>query len=237
MRAKVEITKYWDGIEVVKETVVSGADRSAVDEKAAKWVRENAPDPKNIAPYWTLTLKGTDKTEHLATSSLVIDYGSHVYFGRVTILQSGSPSTKPAAQIRNKTMSKKKPYSRVENGKTLRKIENELKRDAKTLAKLEAPAWYVRLREELNVELTKLVKLRDYLWVKDTKDSEVRVSDEAKAICPKALKLLLKQEKVMTTFCDILDQRLGLGWPKTPGVCECKKGKKADAKKSVKKAK
>lgn len=234
MIAKVEITKYWDGAEVLKEVVVSGADRPAVDVKVARWIRKNAPDPKNIAPYWTLTLRGTDKTEHLATSSLIIDYGSHTYFGRVTMLQSESPSTKPAAQTRNKTMSKKKPYSRVENGKTLRKIENELKRDAKTLAKLEAPAWYVRLREEFNAELTKLIKLSDYLWVKDTKDSELRVSDEAKAICPKALKLLLKQEKAMTTFCDILDQRLGLGWPKTPGVCECKK---ADAKKPVKKAK
>lgn len=226
MKAKVEITRGWDGDEVIKEIVVLDVVRTGLDIKASYWLRANAPDPRNIEPYWTLTDKDGGVT--------IVDYGSHTYFGRVTILQSESPSTKPAAQTRNKTMSKKKPYSRVENGKTLRKIENELKRDAKTLAKLEAPAWYVRLREEFNAELTKLIKLRDYLWVKDTKDSEVRVSDEAKAICPKALKLLLKQEKAMMTFCDILDQRLALGWPKTPGVCECKK---ADAKKPVKKAK
>ena len=131
-------------------------------------------------------------------------------------------------------MTKKKPYSRIETGKSIRKIETELKRDLATLSKKSAPDWYVRLVAEFNTEVIKLLKLRDFLWVKVSEDSEVLVSDEARAMCPKAFKLLLKQEKAMTTFCRILKQRIEFGWPKTPGVCECKKAdaKKADAKKA-----
>lgn len=130
-------------------------------------------------------------------------------------------------------MSKKKPYSRIENGKTLRSLEFEYKRGCKKLAKDNAPEWYVRLAEEYHCEIVKVLKLRDFLWVKDTKDSEVRLSDEAQKVCPKALKLLLKQEKVMTAFCQVLDERIKLGWPKAPANPPCKEeAKKAPAKKA-----
>lgn len=120
-------------------------------------------------------------------------------------------------------MSKKKPFSRIENGKTLRSIEFEYKRNCKTFEKEKVPAWYIRLVDEFHYEIVKVIKLRDFLWVKDTKDSEVRLSDEAQKVCPKALKLLLKQEKAMTAFCNILDERVNLGWPKDPANLPCKK--------------
>lgn len=128
-------------------------------------------------------------------------------------------------------MSKKKPYSRIENGKVLRSLAFEVKRNLKELVKVEAPEWYARLAEEYNHEVTKLVKLRDFLWVKDTKDSEVRISDEAQKVCPKALKLLIKQEKAMTAFCKVLGERIDLGWPTDPTKLPCKEAKKAPAKK------
>lgn len=130
-------------------------------------------------------------------------------------------------------MSKKKPYSRIENGKTLRSIEFEYKRNCKMFEKEKMPAWYVNLADEFHYEIVKVVKLRDFLWVKDTKDSEARLSDEAQKVCPKALKLLIKQEKAMTAYCKILNDRLTLGWPKDPANLPCKKeAKKAPAKKA-----
>ena len=36
MKAKVVITKGWNGGEVIKETVVSGANRNMLDAKASK---------------------------------------------------------------------------------------------------------------------------------------------------------------------------------------------------------
>lgn len=130
-------------------------------------------------------------------------------------------------------MSKKKPFSRIETGKMLRKLEFEYKRNCKTFTAEKTPAWYIRLADEFHDEVVKVIKLRDFLWVKDTKDSEVRLSDEAQQVCPKALKLLIKQEKVMTDFCKILDARISLGWPKSSADAPCKKApaKKAPAKK------
>ena len=227
MKAKVVITKGWNGGEVIKETVVSGANRNMLDAKASKWIRANAPDPRHIRPCWTMTIMDNDVT--------IVDYGSYTYFVRFTVLRSDSSNKKTAVTPKRKiNMTKKKPYSRIETGKSIRKIETELKRDLATLSKKSAPDWYVRLVAEFNTEVIKLLKLRDFLSVKVSEDSEVLVSDEARAMCPKAFKLLLKQEKAMTTFCRILKQRIELGWPKTPGVCECKKAdaKKADAKKA-----
>lgn len=230
MKAKVEITKGWDGDEVIKETMVSDVVRPGLDIKASHWLRTNAPDPRNIKPYWTLTDKDGD---------VIIDYGSYTYFGRFTVLQGDTSVVKPAGHSKGNKMSKKKPYSRIENGKTLRKLAADVARGTKELGKLGAPDWFVRLTEEYNAEVMKLVKLRDFIWVKDTKDSEARISDEAAKVCPKALKLLVRQADVMTKFCGILGQRVELGWPKTPGVCECKKDeKKPTAKKApAKKAK
>lgn len=240
MNAKAEITRGWDGDEVIKETVVSGADRNTLDAKASKWLRRNAPDPENIKPYWTLTLrKSEDKGPYT-----IVDYGSYTYFGRFTVLQGVTSPLKPAVQPRKIIMSKKKPYSRIENGKLIRKLSFEVAKGAKALVKNGAPEWYIRLHAEYTETVTRLAKLEDFLWVKDTKDSETRVSDEAKAVCPKAYKLLLKQAKAMFTYTEILKARVDLGWPKTPGVCECKKAPaikvvtkkalaaKADAKKA-----
>lgn len=228
MIAKVEITRGWGGDEVIKETVVSDADMNTLDIKASKWLRANVPDPRNIQPYWTMT--GKD-------GGVIVDYGSYIYFGRFTVLQGDTSVTKSAAQTRNKTMSKKKPYSRVENGKLLRKLQFEAARDTKTLVKEGAPEWFVRLHAEYIETATRLTKLEDFLWVRDIEGSDVRPSDEARAICPTAYKLLIKQVKAMLTYAKILKARVDLGWPETPGVCECKKCKKADAKKPVKKAK
>lgn len=64
MKAKVVITKGWNGGEVIKETVVSGANRNMLDAKASKWIRANAPDPRHIRPCWTMTIiKYREKTQ------------------------------------------------------------------------------------------------------------------------------------------------------------------------------
>ena len=62
MKAKVVITKGWNGGEVIKETVVSGANRNMLDAKASKWIRANAPDPRHIRPCWTMTIMDNDVT-------------------------------------------------------------------------------------------------------------------------------------------------------------------------------
>ena len=130
-------------------------------------------------------------------------------------------------------MSKKKPYSRVETGKTLRKLNTALARDTKKLTAIGAPEWFIRIVAELTSITELIVKLRDFLYVKETADSEAALSDEANAVCPKALKLLIKQEKAMTAYGKVLEERIKLGYPKTEGVCECKKvAKKTAAKKA-----
>lgn len=218
---RVQVTRGFGGTEVVAETLIRGRGLS----QAIKWLLSHVPDPQHIKPFNRYILKD---------DSVIVDYGSYTYFGFIVpVNETRNTNTKET------TMSKKKPYSRVENGKLLRKLQFEAARDAKTLVKEGAPEWFVRLHEEYIETVTRIAKLEDFLWVRDTKDSEARVSDEAKAVCPKAYKLLLKQTKAMFTYAEILKARLDLGWPKTPGVCECKKDEKKPAAKkaSVKKTK
>lgn len=220
---KVEITRGWNGESRMCATVKTITD-------ANQWIADRVPQEFKYG-YWRYTVQ----------FPRIIDYGSWTYFGRITKLEEPSDPepSKEKQNKRNKPMSKKKPYSRVENGKLLRKLQFEAARDVKTLVKEGAPEWFVRLHEEYIETVTRIAKLEDFLWVKDTKDSEARPSDEMKNVCPKATKLLLKQAKAMFTYAEILKARLDLGWPKTPGVCECKKGEKKPAAKkaSVKKAK
>lgn len=131
-------------------------------------------------------------------------------------------------------MSKKKPYSRVETGKTLRKLNTALARDTKKLTAIGAPGWFIRIVEELTYVTGLIIKLRDFLYVKETADSDAVLSDEANAVCPKALKLLIKQEKAMTAYGKVLEERIKLGYPKTEGACECKKAAKKTAAKKAK---
>ena len=121
---------------------------------------------------------------------------------------------------------KKKPYSKIENAKNLRSLMFEKKRDEKMLAKTKAPEWYARLVHEANELAERTVKLDDFLYVQETKDSESVLSAEAKAICPKSLKLLQKQLKAMAAYGKILNERIQLGFPKEPAnPAPCKKAK------------
>lgn len=129
-------------------------------------------------------------------------------------------------------MSKRKPYSRIQAGKTLRKVRAEFAHNTAALAKANAPEWYIRLAGELHDEVEKLIKLRDFIWVQDTADSAVRISDAAAGICPKALKLLTRQEKVATALCGILYERIALGWPELEDKPAGKTTKKCSAKAS-----
>ena len=121
---------------------------------------------------------------------------------------------------------KKKPYSKIENAKTLRSLMFEKKRNAKELAKAKAPEWFARLIDEANELTERTVKLDDFLYVQETKESESALSAEARAICPKSLKLLQKQLKAMAAYGKILDERIQLGFPKDPASpAPCKKAR------------
>ena len=122
-------------------------------------------------------------------------------------------------------MSKKKPFSRVDCGKTLRILRRTAVKAVEKCTKDGAPEWYIRLVEEHAEIAERVLKLDDFLYVRETKDSPPALSDEANAVCPKALKLLFKQVKAMAAYDKILISRIELGWPKEEPCA--KKAKKA----------
>lgn len=187
---------------------------------ANQWISDHTPQEFKYG-YW----------RHTINFPRIIDYGSWTYFGRVTELE-GPPDIKPNKEKqnkRNKPMSKKKPYSRVECGKILRALRRITEKAAKKYTKDGAPEWYIRLVEE-HAELSgRILKLSDFLYVQETEDSPPVLSDNANAVCPKALKLLTKQVKAMTAYDNILVSRIELGWPK-----EEPRAKKAEKAKETK---
>lgn len=114
---------------------------------------------------------------------------------------------------------KKKPYSRVQNAKTLRGLALAAKRDDKALAKEKAPDWFVRLVHELHDLDEKAIKLGDFLWVKETEDSPAVYSPEAKVLCGTMRQLMVRQHKAMWAYANILKERINLGWPKEAAEC------------------
>lgn len=120
-------------------------------------------------------------------------------------------------------MSKKKPYSRIENGKKLRELSRLTVKSVKLLEDKNAPEWFKRLNDEMLVASERLIKLQDFIWVKATADSAEELSAEYNAIkCPKARKLLLEQCKVMAKYHEVLTKRMALGWEES-NECTCKK--------------
>lgn len=212
---KVEITEGWNGKSLKSETVKTVAD-------ANQWIVDRVPRAFRDS-YW----------RHTVHFPRIIDFGSWTYFGRITELE-GPSDTEPSKEKqnkrnkrnkRNKPMSKKKPYSRVECGRLLRALRRNAEKAIKKYTKDGAPEWYIRLVEE-NAELAeRMLKLSDFLYVQETKDSPPVLSDDANAVCPKALKLLIKQAKAMSVYDKILISRIELGWPK--GEPCAKKAKKA----------
>jgi hypothetical protein len=214
---KVEITRGWDG-----ESRMCAMVKTITE--ANQWIADRVPQEFKYG-YWRYTVQ----------FPRIIDYGSWTYFGRITELEEPSDTepSKEKQNKRNKPMSKKKPYSRVECGKLLRALRRTTEKAVKKYTNDGAPEWYIRLAEEHAELAERMLKLSDFLYVQETKESAPVLSDEANAVCPKALKLLFKQVKAMATYDKILISRIELGWPKTPGVCECKKDKVA-AKKAKK---
>lgn len=127
-------------------------------------------------------------------------------------------------------MSKKKPYSKVENGKALRALSRLAVKSIKLLEDKNAPEWFKRLNEETLAASERLIKLQDFIWVKATADSAEELSAEYSAIkCPKARKLLLEQCKIMVKYHEVLTKRMVLGWEES-SECTCKKAPAKEAK-------
>lgn len=127
-------------------------------------------------------------------------------------------------------MSKKKPYSRIENGKKLRELSRLAVKSVKLLEGKNAPEWFKRLNDEMMVTSERLIKLQDFIWVKATADSAEELSAEYSAIkCPKARKLLLEQCKTMVKYHEVLSKRMALGWEES-SECTCKKAPAKKAK-------
>lgn len=206
---KVEITRGWNGESRMCATVKTVAD-------ANQWITDHVPQ-KFKHGYWRYTVQ----------FPRIIDYGSWTYFGRITELEEPSDTepSKEKQNKRNKPMSKKKPFSRVECGKLLRALRRTTEKAIKKYTNDGAPEWYIRLAEEHAELAERMLKLSDFLYVQETKDSPPVLSDDANAVCPKALKLLTRQVKAMVAYHGILTSRLELGWPK--GEPCAKKAKKA----------
>lgn len=221
LKAIVQLTDGWNGETVLMSTTVVSVDLKGLYEKASSWIRNHALG--TVSPCWTMTA--------LPEGPTIVDYGSHITFARF-IPMDGVPPINTKAK-RKTTMSKKKPYSKIEAGKALRALKFAVARNAKAYAAKGAPDWFLRLNNELAVLAENTIKLRDFLYVKETKDAKVVMSAEANAVCSKALKLLVKQEKQMGDLCATLQARIDLGWPKDPAPCKvaakkcgCKAGEK-----------
>lgn len=127
-------------------------------------------------------------------------------------------------------MSKKKPYSRIENGKKLRELSRLAVKSIKLLEDKNAPEWYKGLNDEMIVTTERLIKLQDFIWVKAAADSAEELSAEFQAIkCPKARKLLVEQCKIMAKYHEVLTKRMTLGWEES-SECTCKKAPAKKAK-------
>lgn len=127
-------------------------------------------------------------------------------------------------------MSKKKPYSRIENGKKLRELSRLTVKSVKLLEDKNAPEWYKRLNNEMIVTARCLIELQDFIWVKAAADSAEELSAEFQAIkCPKARKLLVEQCKIMVKYHEVLTKRMALGWEES-SECTCKKAPAKKAK-------
>lgn len=109
-------------------------------------------------------------------------------------------------------MSKKKPYSRVENAKLLRKEQMSYDSLFRTIKKknLKIQDWQVRLIDETHELTERIVKLGDFLWVRETKDSPAFYSKEAEALGRKYCQLLVRQHKAMRAYQGILHKRIEL---------------------------
>ena len=195
---KVEIIRGRDGKPLTSTTV-----RTVTD--ANQWISEQIPQEFS-SNYWRVTVN----------FPRFIYYGSWTHFGRITKLEEPSDSkpSKEKQNKRNKPMSKKKPFSQVECGKNLRALRRFTEKAIKKYVKDGAPEWFIRLTEERAELAERMLKLSDFLYVQETKDSAPVLSDNANAVCPTALKLLIKQAKVMVTYHGILTERLELGWRK-----------------------
>jgi len=109
-------------------------------------------------------------------------------------------------------MSKKKPYSRVENAKLLRKEQMSYDSLFRTLKKknIEIQPWQTRLFAETHELTERIIRLSDFLWVKETKDSPALYSKEAETLGRKYCQLLVRQVKAMQDYRGILEKRLEL---------------------------
>jgi len=109
-------------------------------------------------------------------------------------------------------MSKKKPYSRVENAKLLRKEQMSYDSLFRTIKKknLEIQPWQKRLVDETHELTERMIRLADFLWVKDAKDSPAFYSKEAEALGRKYCQLLVRQYKAMQAYRDALEKRIDL---------------------------
>lgn len=111
-------------------------------------------------------------------------------------------------------MSKKKPYSKVRNAKLMRDLEREPNKTIKDLLKKGAtvPEWYSRLLREWAENYRNLIKLNDFLYVTEVEGGDTRFTDEALKLAVCDRKLLVKQEKVMIKFVDVLTERVNHGF-------------------------
>lgn len=69
----IELTDGWDGA-TLKEDIVDSR------EHAMRWLKATVPDPRLISNAWCFTQIKDGKER------IIIDYGSHRYFGRLTDL-------------------------------------------------------------------------------------------------------------------------------------------------------
>lgn len=135
-------------------------------------------------------------------------------------------------------MSKKKPYSKVRAAKVMRMLERERNKIDKDLLKKgdAVPEWYRRLLNEWTENYKNLIKLNDFLYITEVEGGDTRFTDEALKLAVCDRKLLVKQEKVMLKFVDVLTERVNHGFctdvnETCKTKCSCKDcGDKADAK-------
>ena len=221
-KCTVEITQGWDGKTLKSETFydepINTSLRSDKEvfmgfgKRSGDWIFENKIGNVDGLGYWRIA-----QAPYENGTKFIVDYGSWSYFGRVIIDEPKK------SKHRRTTMSKKKPFSEVNNAKTIRNIERKATQILKDCAKKNAPEWYTRLVEEWRVNLTNSIKLYDFLYVTDVEGGDTRFTDKALALNVCDRKLLVKQEKAMCKFVAVLDERVDHGFPiDAPESCKTK---------------
>lgn len=123
-------------------------------------------------------------------------------------------------------MSKKKPYSKIENARLLRTSEFERKRTLRKCAKEDAPNWFVLLVNYTLDMFQEMVSLIDFLWVVQVKGRPPRLTSEASALPSSHRELLVRQCKATKALYAVLEKRMNLGWyPASAGDKEAKRSR------------